>query len=637
MTDKISILIVDDLPATRKNVCEMFQREPDIRVIGEADRGEKAIEIAVENRPDIILMDINMPGVDGIYASKTISELVPHSQIIIMSVQSDSDYLRRAMLAGARDFLTKPFGADELLTAIRRVHEKRPDSSRGRKKTSTSFFQNKELILRILRASEIVKLYANSSKDGHLVEKLARLVASIAHDLRSPLNLIRTTLETIEISENEGIDAYLERIERRVQYCTWIADNFLGISFNENFKSTEFSMLESITDALSLFENRFPDSLYQHIDVSPNLKVYTAERLFQLAFMNLTSNALEAMPDGGELGIYTVERADWIKVVIADTGMGIPDHQVGDLFKIGFTTKPAHCGTGLFVARRLMQQQFGDIKLLKTEIGKGSTFTLMLPRDPIDFVVNFNHSKMQRKLKRLKNILSKHKKLSLTEKQKEEINSSFEAITSRFTRNLGNELAVVESTVKEITNKSSDDSLRQALSRIGHNITYAQLLVRNMAEIGESTTLKLGKVSLIEVIEDVLLLLDRKMPPDLYQVEWDVDLILREIEADETQIKQVFVNLIRNALDAMPDGGKITFRLAQRDEKVILDVSDTGIGISPEDQRKLFRLGFTTKPAGYGIGLFSIKTIISRHNGKIKVASKLGKGTTFRIELPLVQ
>lgn len=82
--------------------------------------------MAQKLKPDIILMDINMPGVDGIGASQTISELVPSSQIIIMSVQSDADYLRRAMLAGARDFLTKPFGGDELINAIRRVHAKRP-------------------------------------------------------------------------------------------------------------------------------------------------------------------------------------------------------------------------------------------------------------------------------------------------------------------------------------------------------------------------------------------------------------------------------------------------------------------------------------------------------------------------------
>jgi len=126
MAGNIRVLIVDDLPETRENVRKLLQFESDIEVIGQAGTGEEAIDMAKEHQPDIILMDINMPGIDGIGASQQITELVPSVQIIIMSVQSDPNYLRRAMMAGARDFLTKPFGGDELHAAIRRVHDKRP-------------------------------------------------------------------------------------------------------------------------------------------------------------------------------------------------------------------------------------------------------------------------------------------------------------------------------------------------------------------------------------------------------------------------------------------------------------------------------------------------------------------------------
>lgn len=126
MSDSIRVLIVDDLPETRENVRKLLQFESDIDVIGQAGTGEEAISLAKKEMPDIVLMDINMPGIDGIGASQKISETIPRVQIIIMSVQSDPDYLRRAMLAGARDFLTKPFGGDELITAIRRVYAKRP-------------------------------------------------------------------------------------------------------------------------------------------------------------------------------------------------------------------------------------------------------------------------------------------------------------------------------------------------------------------------------------------------------------------------------------------------------------------------------------------------------------------------------
>lgn len=126
MSEKIRVLIVDDIPETRENVHKLLQFESDVDVIAQAGTGEQAVELAKQLKPDIILMDINMPGLDGIGASQAIMQTVPSTQIIIMSVQSEADYLRRAMLAGARDFLMKPFSGDELITAIRRVHQMRP-------------------------------------------------------------------------------------------------------------------------------------------------------------------------------------------------------------------------------------------------------------------------------------------------------------------------------------------------------------------------------------------------------------------------------------------------------------------------------------------------------------------------------
>lgn len=126
MTDKIRVLIVDDLPETRENVRKLLQFEPDLEVVGQVGSGDEAIQLSRLHRPDIVLMDINMPGTDGIRASQEITKSVPEAQIIIMSVQSEADYLRRAMLAGARDFLMKPFSGDELVKAVRDVHYSRP-------------------------------------------------------------------------------------------------------------------------------------------------------------------------------------------------------------------------------------------------------------------------------------------------------------------------------------------------------------------------------------------------------------------------------------------------------------------------------------------------------------------------------
>ncbi len=117
----IRVLIVDDFAETRENIRKLLQFEPDIDVVGMARSGREGIQLAKETKPNVVLMDINMPDMDGIQATEIISKEVPIAQIVIVSVQSDTDYLRRAMLAGARDFLSKPPPADELINTIRRL------------------------------------------------------------------------------------------------------------------------------------------------------------------------------------------------------------------------------------------------------------------------------------------------------------------------------------------------------------------------------------------------------------------------------------------------------------------------------------------------------------------------------------
>ncbi len=121
MAEKIRVLIVDDVAETRENIRKLLQFESDVEVVGVARTGKEAIERAGELKPDVILMDINMPDMDGISATEAIRRKLSWAQIVILSVQGDPNYMRRAMLAGARDFLTKPPTIDELISAVRRA------------------------------------------------------------------------------------------------------------------------------------------------------------------------------------------------------------------------------------------------------------------------------------------------------------------------------------------------------------------------------------------------------------------------------------------------------------------------------------------------------------------------------------
>lgn len=119
---KIRVMIVDDIAETRDNLEKLLFFEKDIEVVAKAMTGREALALAKQHRPDVVLMDINMPDMDGIAATEALLSQVPEAQVIMMSVQGEQDYLRRAMLAGAREFLPKPIGAEELYSAIRHVH-----------------------------------------------------------------------------------------------------------------------------------------------------------------------------------------------------------------------------------------------------------------------------------------------------------------------------------------------------------------------------------------------------------------------------------------------------------------------------------------------------------------------------------
>jgi pilus assembly protein CpaE len=122
MADQIRVLIVDDIAETRDHLAKLLGFEADIEVVGAAASGREAIELAGKLTPDVVLMDINMPDMDGIAATERLASEAPSTAVVMMSVQGEADYLRRSMLAGAREFLVKPFSSDELTSSIRQVY-----------------------------------------------------------------------------------------------------------------------------------------------------------------------------------------------------------------------------------------------------------------------------------------------------------------------------------------------------------------------------------------------------------------------------------------------------------------------------------------------------------------------------------
>lgn len=196
MSDEYNVLIVDDQEETRKNVARLLQFENDINVVGTARTGADAIKQTMALDPDVVLMDINMPDMDGIEATERIQEQSPISQIVILSVQGDTNYMRRAMLAGAKYFLTKPPKSDELVDVIRTVGEiakKLRNEVQYISRGTGGLSDTRGTTIQLSSMGKIITVY--SPKGGVGTTTIAANLAVMLHSPETPAVIVDASLE----------------------------------------------------------------------------------------------------------------------------------------------------------------------------------------------------------------------------------------------------------------------------------------------------------------------------------------------------------------------------------------------------------------------------------------------------------
>lgn len=213
-------------------------------------------------------------------------------------------------------------------------------------------------------------------------------------------------------------------------------------------------------------------------------------------------------------------------------------------------------------------------------------------------------------------------------------------LTAGIVHDVKNPLAVIKGLSEELREElGSDPVVLEQLNSIRDNATRANTIVSDLMKFARQSTPEMSRRDLRETVEASLRLTEylarrakiktiSDLPPQSVLVTYDAQ-----------QLEQVLINLIQNAIQAMPDGGTLRVNLSQTETAVAIAVQDTGTGIAPENLRRIFDPFFTTKPEGEGTGLgLSVSYgIVSRHGGRINVESQIGEGTTFTILLPVEQ
>ncbi len=175
---------------------------------------------------------------------------------------------------------------------------------------------------------------------------------------------------------------------------------------------------------------------------------------------------------------------------------------------------------------------------------------------------------------------------------------------------------------------------QQSLEYILEEIERIDNIVKGLMDFARPTRLNLQQQPLAPVLHSVLALMEANLEHHHINVVSDFSPDLTDFQFDADKIKQAFMNVVLNGMEAMPEGGTLTVSTYKQENTVCLKVTDTGIGISEEDIEHLFEPFFSRKDKGTGLGLANVKRILEEHDGKIKIDSTLGKGTTVSIWLP---
>ena len=218
--------------------------------------------------------------------------------------------------------------------------------------------------------------------------------------------------------------------------------------------------------------------------------------------------------------------------------------------------------------------------------------------------------------------------------------TSLGQLAASIAHEINNPLAGVLVYTQLLSKKVAGDAFKKEealsyLSKMETEISRCSRIIRNLLDFARQTEPMLRLVDVNQVIEQVLAMVGHQAQLQNVEVVKEFSLSLPKVMADFDQLQQIFTNLALNAIQAMPEGGRLTVRSSAVDSEVRVDVQDTGCGISKENMGKLFTPFFTTKVKGKGVGLGLAVAhgIIERHKGRIKVQSEVGKGTTFSVYL----
>ena len=229
--------------------------------------------------------------------------------------------------------------------------------------------------------------------------------------------------------------------------------------------------------------------------------------------------------------------------------------------------------------------------------------------------------------------ITERKRLERKLLQSERLAAVGEAV-AHVVHELKNPLMIIGGFTSQIRNTMEDDHALQKLDMILEEVGRVERLVLELGDFTREYRLVKRQADVNSVLQDVIKVMGAAYAPDRYTILEHLEPSLREISCDPDKLKQVFINILSNGIEAMGEGGMITIATGSIPDGIEIRISDEGLGIPEEDLQHIFEPFFTTRERGSGLGLAISYKIVQAHGGELSAVSRPGKGATFIIRLP---
>jgi two-component system NtrC family sensor kinase len=662
-----TLLIVDDDSSAREGLRSIFETAGHKTIA--ANDAPTALRLLREQSCDLVMLDVELPEVDGLALCRLVRAQPTFRQLPLVVFSANDSEVRKvaAFTAGADDYIVKPCSPGELISRVN-SHlgiAQRESELRGNNRELSFLADLGRGLLRTLEPEQVARRVAGAMFEGTSAPMTACAIRNngkglavcvfdrdgsagssvLIHQKRLEKWLLSARSQSASRITNRK-EFLFRDAEHQVEYLVPIGfgdknSGALLVAFNEleDFTEAEGRLLDAAAQQAALaaqISRLYLKARESAATLAQEVDRRTAEGEMQQRFT-------EAIVDSLPLSLYAVDRE--YRIVAWNRNrelgeLGLPRGLVlgKNIFEV--LTKQN---------REKLEREFSQVFMTggihrieqETVSTDGETNHWLISKIPMRAGDSDEVSHVITVGENITSRVKADRAVARAEKL-----AAVGRLAAGVVHEINNPLATIAACAESLEKRIAEgafacsqdaDDLREYLGLIREEAFRCKTITNGLLDFSRLRAGQRAPVDMDQLVKGAARLVTHQQRGDDIQIEIEAEADLPLVAGDVGQLQQAVVALATNAIDAMPDGGTLTLRAIHKGSRVLVQVTDTGVGIAPENMTKIFDPFFTTKDVGRGtgLGLAVCYGILSDHGGRLDVRSSVGVGTTFTITLPV--